>query len=146
MTFDYACCKNLSGKASWTGQVRLITTVDPYELTVTARNSSFHIICGTYTHGNFLCIPDLGVSTPPAALNDTFWNLKMLDGGAYNLTDNNIYDSANFRTSPLFERLSIIYTNTGSLAFRSNNRHQLPSDPSVAGNALAYSLSSQLAR
>ncbi|OXS27207.1 MAG: hypothetical protein BI182_04095 [Acetobacterium sp. MES1] len=78
MTFDYACCKNLSGKASWKGQVRLITTVDPYELTVTARNSSFHIICGTYTHGNFLCIPDLGVSTPLAALNDTFWNLEQL--------------------------------------------------------------------
>ena len=78
MTFDYACCKNLSGKASWTGQVRLITTVDPYELTVSARNSSFHIICGTYTHGNFLCIPDLGVATELACLSDTFWNLERL--------------------------------------------------------------------
>ncbi len=78
MTFDYCCSKNLSGIASWKGQVSLITTVNPYELTVTARNSSFHIICGTYSHGNFLCIPDLGVSSPLASLNDTFWNLERL--------------------------------------------------------------------
>ena len=43
MTFDYCCSKNLSGIASWKGQVSLITTVNPYELTVTARNSSFAI-------------------------------------------------------------------------------------------------------
>ena len=36
MTFDYCCSKNLSGIASWKGQVSLITTVNPYELTVTA--------------------------------------------------------------------------------------------------------------
>ncbi|MBC3803389.1 hypothetical protein GH808_02915 [Acetobacterium fimetarium] len=78
MTFDYYCSDGQSDTASWQGQVRLITTVKPYELTVTARNSSFHIICGTYTYGNFLCIPDLGVSTPLAALNDSFWNLEQL--------------------------------------------------------------------
>jgi len=38
------------------------------------------------------------------------------------------------------------YINTDSLTFRSNNRHQLPSDPLVAKNALAYSLSFTLAR
>jgi len=32
--------------------------------------------------------------------------------------------------------------NTGSLSLRSDNRHQLPSDPFVAKDALAYSLSS----
>ncbi len=31
---------------------------------------------------------------------------------------------------------------TGSLSLRSDNRHQLPSDPFVAKDALAYSLSS----
>jgi hypothetical protein len=32
--------------------------------------------------------------------------------------------------------------NTGSLSLRSDNRHRLPSDPFVAKDALAYSLSS----
>lgn len=44
MTFDYCCSKNQSGTASWKEQVRLITTVNPYEMTVTARKSCFHII------------------------------------------------------------------------------------------------------
>jgi hypothetical protein len=43
---------------------------------------------------------------------------------------------------PPFEGLSTTSTNIGSLAFRSNNRHQLPSDPFVTEDALAYSLSS----
>jgi hypothetical protein len=78
MTFDYCCSKDQLSTASWKGQVHLITTVNPYEITVTARKSCFHIICGTYTHGNFLCIPNLGISTELASLNDTFWNLERL--------------------------------------------------------------------
>ncbi|MDD3307783.1 MAG: hypothetical protein PHO29_11905 [Acetobacterium sp.] len=78
MTFNCRCSKGSSNTASRKGQVHLITTVNPYEMIVTARKSCFHIICGTSTHGNFLCIPNLGVATELACLNDTFWNLERL--------------------------------------------------------------------
>lgn len=78
MTFYYSCSNDLSDSASWKGQIQLITTADPYEMIVSARHSRFHIICGTYSYGNFLCIPDLGIATQLAALNDTFWNLEQL--------------------------------------------------------------------
>ncbi len=78
MTFDYRCSKDNSNAGSWKGKVRLMTTVNPYEMTVTARQSCFHIICGSYAHGNYLCIPNLGVSTELSGLNDTFWNLERL--------------------------------------------------------------------
>ncbi|WP_069873694.1 DUF6618 family protein [Fusibacter sp. 3D3] len=78
MIFDYRCSKSKSKSGSWEGQVQLLTTVHPYEIKITARGSCFHIICGHYAHGNFLCIPTHGVATELAALTDTFWNLERL--------------------------------------------------------------------
>lgn len=78
MIFDYRCSKSNSLSSSWEGQVQLLSTVHPYELKVTARGSCFHIICGRYAHGNFLCIPGSGVATELATLSDTFWNLERL--------------------------------------------------------------------
>jgi len=54
----------------------------------------------------------------------------------------NTCDLANIWTFPFRGGSSITYANTGLLALRSSNRHQLPSDPFVAESALAYSLSS----
>lgn len=78
MIFDYRCGKSNSKSDAWDAKVQLLSTVHPYELKVTARGSCFHIICGHYTHGNFLCIPGSGVATELAALSDTFWNLERL--------------------------------------------------------------------
>jgi hypothetical protein len=78
MIFDYRCSKGRSMSDSWEGQAQLLTNEPPYEIKVTARGSCFHIICGNYAHGNFLCIPSHGVATELAGLSDTFWNLERL--------------------------------------------------------------------
>lgn len=78
MIFDYRCSNSNSKSGSWEGQVQLLSTVHPYELKVTARGSCFHLICGHYAHGNFLCIPSHGVGSELATLSDTFWNLERL--------------------------------------------------------------------
>ncbi len=78
MIFNYRCSKGGSKSDSWDAVAQLLTSKPPYEIKVTARGSCFHIICGTYEHGNFLCIPSYGVATELAGLSDTFWNLERL--------------------------------------------------------------------
>jgi hypothetical protein len=78
MIFDYRCSKGRSNSEVWAAQAQLLTSEPPYEVKVTARGSCFHIICGHYAHGNFLCIPSSGVATELATLSDTFWNLERL--------------------------------------------------------------------
>ena len=78
MIYDYTCTRNQAKNGSWKGQVHLLTSTNPYELKVTARHSCFHVIYGTYAHGNFLCIPNLGIASEIAGLSDTFWNLERL--------------------------------------------------------------------
>lgn len=36
----------------WEGCIRLLKTSAPYELEVTARHTSFHILCGKHEYGN----------------------------------------------------------------------------------------------
>ena len=78
MFLDYNCSKAGPEPTSWMGKVHLKTATNPYELKVTAHHSGFHIICGSYAYGNYLCIPDLGISSELADLGDTFWNLERL--------------------------------------------------------------------
>jgi len=76
MIIEYRCSKGRSKADSWDAQAQLLTSKPPYEIKITARGSCFHMICGQYLHGNFLCIPSNGVATELAALSDTFWNLE----------------------------------------------------------------------
>lgn len=78
MIYDYTCTNNHPKNNSWKGQVHLLKSSNPYELKVTARHSCFHVICGTYVYGNYLCIPSLGIGSEIAGLTDTFWNLERL--------------------------------------------------------------------
>ena len=78
MIFNYHCSTDESKTESWQGEIHLLKNSDPYEMTITARHSSFHVICGSYDYGNFLCIPSLGIGSELAGLNDTFWNLERL--------------------------------------------------------------------
>lgn len=64
--------------ARWKGQIRLLRLTMPYELEVTARDSSFHILCGKHRYGNFICIPNWNIGTEMASLDDSFWNLERL--------------------------------------------------------------------
>lgn len=62
----------------WKGCIHLLKTSAPYELEVTARHSSFHILCGKHEYGNYLCIPNWNIGTELAGLSDRFWNFERL--------------------------------------------------------------------
>lgn len=78
MILDYKCSQDGASGKKWSAQAQLLTYEHPYEVKVTARGSCFHIICGCYTYGKFLCIPSHGIATELASLSDTFWNLERL--------------------------------------------------------------------
>jgi hypothetical protein len=79
MEFDYTCT-GLSDMepAVWKGHIRFLSQTNPYELEVSARYSSFHIICGRHEYGNYICVPNWGIGTEIARLCDRFWNLERL--------------------------------------------------------------------
>lgn len=78
MTLEFSCSKGKSSTDKWTVQAQLLSLHAPYEVSVSARGSAFHIICGEYAHGNFLCIPSHGIASELASFGDTFWNLERL--------------------------------------------------------------------
>lgn len=62
---------------TWRGKIRLIDPLSG-EMEVSARGSYFHIFCGRYCNGFYLCIPNINVGTDLAALSNTFWNQEHL--------------------------------------------------------------------
>lgn len=50
----------------------------PYELEVTARGSCFHLLIGSHSYGNFICIPSWNIGTELSYLSDLFWNRERL--------------------------------------------------------------------
>ena len=64
---------------TWSGQVHMLQTGHNYcEAKVDARGSSFHLICGKHTDGNYLCIPNWAIGSELGYLSDRFWNLERL--------------------------------------------------------------------
>ena len=62
---------------SWEVEVRIIKVNGSfYDLMVSGRGSSFHLVVGEHAYGSFLCIPNLGIGCELAALTDKFWNLE----------------------------------------------------------------------
>ena len=62
----------------WDGHIHLLKASDPSEMEVTARGSSFHILCGRHKYGSFICIPNWNIGTELAGLADSFWNQERL--------------------------------------------------------------------
>jgi hypothetical protein len=79
MELEYTCTQTIDSKTTrWSGQLRMIHCSTPYEMEVTARGSSFHIICGRHQYGNFICIPNWNIGTELASFSDCFWNMERL--------------------------------------------------------------------
>lgn len=74
MEIRYKCRGNPDMEPSkWKGNAIIIRTNGICELDVSARGSQFHIICGKHKYGAYICIPNWGIGTELAALNDKFW-------------------------------------------------------------------------
>ncbi len=79
MEFNYLC----TGLADmhpkhWEGHIKILQVSDYYEVEVTSRQNAFHMIFGSHSFGNYICIPNWGIGTELASLSDSFWNLERL--------------------------------------------------------------------
>lgn len=67
--------------ATWTGTVEVLRkTSFTVEAEVKGRGSSFTVIAGKYSYGNYLCIPEINVGCPMSRWDDLFWNRERLSG------------------------------------------------------------------
>lgn len=64
-----------SWKVSW--EV-LETETDYHKLRISARGSTFDVILGYSSSGNYLCIPDIDIGCALALWSDVFWNTEKL--------------------------------------------------------------------
>lgn len=79
MVIKYKCRGNSEMKlSSWEGTMVPINLTVPYEVEVSARGNSFHLIIGSYKYGNYLCIPKRNIGTEIATLVDRYWNYERL--------------------------------------------------------------------
>ncbi|MDL2249623.1 hypothetical protein LJC51_03085 [Lachnospiraceae bacterium OttesenSCG-928-J05] len=79
MKLKYTCVGTTNTKSEhWEGEIEILKQTSPYEINVSARNSSFHIICGKHQYGNYICIPNWNIGAELAALSDRFWNFEQL--------------------------------------------------------------------
>jgi len=77
-------CENTEAKYArdriWKGKIGQIWQHDGViEMDVTGRGSAMHVIIGEYKYGKYLCMPEWGVGSPLAELDDNFWNREQLE-------------------------------------------------------------------
>lgn len=79
MELTYECHGNPKMQLQkWKGSISLIQLTEPYEVEISARGSTFHMIFGAYEYGNYLCIPNWNIGTEMASLSDRLWNYERL--------------------------------------------------------------------
>jgi hypothetical protein len=62
-------------KNKWKVEVRVLNVSGGfYDVMVSGRGISYHIIVGAHAYGYFVCIPSIGIGCELATLTDTFWN------------------------------------------------------------------------
>lgn len=77
---EFKCTKSVGKrKISWIGEINKIKGVKTNcEMVVTSRGSYFHVIFGSHSYGNYICIPNWDVGCELADYSDTFWNTERL--------------------------------------------------------------------
>jgi len=65
--------------ARWDGVWEVLATeTDFHELRINGRGSSFDVVLGHCSSGNYLCIPGIDVGCTLGYWSDTFWNTQRL--------------------------------------------------------------------
>ena len=68
-------------KETWMGEIRLLRHSDScYEAEITGRGTYFHLIAGSHSYGNYVCIPNHDVGSELSFYQDVFWNTERLSG------------------------------------------------------------------
>ena len=77
-------CENPEAKLAmdriWKGHVKQLRCHgDTVEADISGKGSAMHVIIGWYEYGRYLCIPDWGIGSTLAGLDDCFWNREQLE-------------------------------------------------------------------
>ena len=77
-------CENPEAKNArdqiWKGHVKQLKRQgDCVEADITGKGSAMHVIIGDYEYGRYVCIPDWGIGSALAGLDDSFWNQEQLE-------------------------------------------------------------------
>ena len=77
-------CENPEAKLAidriWKGHVKQLRCHgDTVEADISGKGSAMHVIIGWYEDGSYLCIPDWGIGSTLAGLDDCFWNREQLE-------------------------------------------------------------------
>ncbi len=79
MEISYTCSDgDIFFPQTWEGKIRLINPAEG-EMEVMAHGSCFHILCGRYVNGYYVCIPNINVGTDLSKPEDVFWNQEHLE-------------------------------------------------------------------
>lgn len=63
---------------AWRGTICPLLPFEPTDYEVCARDSMFRIIMGSYSGGNYLCVPNWNIGVDIADPDDCFWNFGRL--------------------------------------------------------------------
>lgn len=77
---EFKCIKS-SGKRkiTWSGKINNIRgSKGNCEMEVSARGYFYHVIFGSHTYGNYVCVPNWNVGCELADYSDLFWNIEHL--------------------------------------------------------------------
>lgn len=75
----YIAAQDGHARSEWNGYIRPYSMESSnIDVWITARGSCFHCIIGSYSGGNYICIPGLNIGTGLAELNDSYWNMEHL--------------------------------------------------------------------
>lgn len=58
----------------WKGTICPLLPFEPVDYEVCAQGSTFHIIVGSHSNGQYLCIPNWGIGMDIVDPDDCFWN------------------------------------------------------------------------
>ena len=77
-------CENPEAKLAmdriWKGHVKQLRCHgDTVEADISGKGSAMHVIIGSYEYGRYVCIPEWGIGSALAELEDSFWNQEQLE-------------------------------------------------------------------
>ena len=73
-------CQYQTSKRSirWECTLKVIQPTLPYEFEINANGTCFRVICGTYSFGNYACVPIWDIGCELSYFSDVFWNSERL--------------------------------------------------------------------
>ena len=77
---EFKCVKpSDKRKTTWIGKINTIKGVkENCEMEVVSRGHFYHVIFGSHSYGNYICIPNWDAGCELADYSDLFWNTERL--------------------------------------------------------------------